>query len=355
MQKSVRLASALEAARLFYRENGRMLPWRRDRDPYHVFLSEIMLQQTRVEAVIPYYEKFLILFPTVEALAAAEEDVLFKAWEGLGYYSRARNLKRAAERVVGVYGGAFPDTFDALLTLPGVGKYTAGAIASISFGQAKSALDGNAIRIYSRLFADRSSASDDTFKARVTKELDEVYPAGADAADTTQGLMEVGQRFCLPNGAPRCAGCPLAPFCEIGKGEKDYRLYPNKEKKKARRILPKTVLLLTDGTGFYIRKRSKTGLLAGLWEFPSVDGHLDDEKAALAARELGFPAEGAIKATDAKHIFTHLEWHMKGYIIPIPKGDREGFVHATVAVMEEIYAIPSAFRAFLSYIDENKK
>lgn len=349
-----RLEKALKAAKDFYRENGRSLPWRRDREAYHVFLSEIMLQQTRVEAVIPYYERFLSLFPTVSDLACADEEVLFKAWEGLGYYSRARNLKRAAERVVNVYGGIFPNTFDGLLTLPGVGKYTAGAIASISFGQAKSAVDGNAVRIYSRLFADGENAADESFKARITAELDAVYPEGDAASDTTQGMMEIGQRFCLPNGVPRCDGCPLSALCAVGSGDADYRLYPNKQKKKPRRILPKTVLLLTDGNGFFLRKRPNTGLLAGLWEFPSAEGHLDADGAALAANALGFRAAGAIEAVEGKHIFTHLEWHMKSYLIPITEG-ANGFTRATPQEMEELYAIPSAFRTFLNYIKENKQ
>ena len=355
MEKKDLLARALVAAKDFYRENGRPLPWRRDREPYHIFLSEIMLQQTRVEAVIPYYEKFLILFPTVADLASAEEDVLFKAWEGLGYYSRARNLKKAAERVVSHYGGVFPDTFDELLTLPGVGKYTAGAIASISFGRKKSAVDGNAIRIYSRLFADGRNAGDEVFKGSITEALDAVYPEGSAAADTTQGLMEIGQRFCLPNGAPRCEGCPLAPLCAVGKGEADYRLYPNKERKKARRILPRTVLLITDGEGFYIRKRPQTGLLAGLWEFPAVDGHLTDGGATEAARALGFEVDGAIEGVTGKHIFTHLEWHMKSFILPVPNADTDGFTRATPKEMENTYAIPSAFHVFLDYIKENKQ
>ena len=354
MQKKSTLAAALKQAMNFYRENGRPLPWRRDRDAYHVFLSEIMLQQTRVEAVIPYYEKFLTLFPTVADLASAAEDVLFKAWEGLGYYSRARNLRRAAERVMTVYSGAFPTRYDELITLPGVGKYTAGAVASISFGQAKSAVDGNAVRIYSRLFADGTNAADEHFKTRIAEELDALYPSGKDAADTTQGLMEIGQRFCIPNGMPKCDGCPLAAFCEVGKGNADYRLYPNKEKKKPRRILPKTVLLLTDGEGFYIRKRPDSGLLAGLWEFPSVEGHPEADEAMAAAEALGFSPKGAIAGAKAKHIFTHLEWHMESYLVPVDQQSEDAFVRATPRELWEKYAIPSAFRAFLDYIKENR-
>lgn len=354
MDRKETLATALRAAAEFYRQSGRGLPWRRDGEPYHVFLSEIMLQQTRVEAVIPYYEKFLRLFPTVEALAATDEDALLKAWEGLGYYSRARNLKRAAQRVVAVYGGRFPASYDGLLTLPGVGKYTAGAIASISFGLPRSAVDGNALRLYTRLFADGTNTADETFKARVTGELDEVYPKGTDAACATQGLMEVGQCFCLPNGAPRCEGCPLRRLCAVGRGDADYRLFPYKEKKKPRRVLKKTVLLLTDGEGFYIQKRPDSGLLAGLWEFPSADGHLSEDGAVTAAGALGFSPHGAIGAKDGKHIFTHLEWHMKGYLVSVSKREAAGFIRATPRDMEEKYAIPSAFRTFLDYIQEQK-
>ena len=349
------LALALRTAADFYRQNGRPLPWRRDRDPYHVYLSEIMLQQTRVEAVIPYYEKFLALFPTVEVLATADDDLLFKAWEGLGYYSRARNLKRAAERVVLVYGGHFPDTYDALLTLPGVGKYTAGAVASISFGKPKSAIDGNALRIYTRLFADSANIADEAFKARVTKELDDVYPEGNGAADTTQGLMEIGQCFCLPNGAPRCSDCPIRTLCAVGNGDADYSRFPRKEKKKARRILEKTVLLITDGESFYLRKRPKTGLLAGLWEFPSVDGRLSNEEAMAAASDLGFPVQGVLTAVEGKHIFTHLEWHMQSYLVSSPKVNINGFARATPIELKETYPIPSAFRTFLNFIEEQEK
>ncbi len=348
------LRAALCAASLFYRTEGRMLPWRRDREPYHIFLSEIMLQQTRASAVIPYYERFLSVYPTVEALANADEGTLFKMWEGLGYYSRARNLKRAAKQVVDAYGGVFPKEYDALLTLAGVGKYTAGAIASISFGVPKSAVDGNAVRIYARLFADGTNASDEHFKARIADALDEVYPQGDDACYTTQGMMEIGQRFCLPNGAPKCDACPLRDLCAVGRGEADFHLYPHKEKKKARRILEKTVLLLTDGEGFYIRRRPDEGLLAGLWEFPALEGHLTNEEAIKAASSLGFLPQGAIEAVAGKHIFTHLEWHMQSFLVPVKRSYADGFTLASPDELRDVYAIPSAFRTFLDYIKSNK-
>ena len=346
------LRDALVAAAEFYRKEGRCLPWRRDHDAYHVFLSEIMLQQTRVEAVIPYYEKFLSLYPTVFDLAKAEETALFKAWEGLGYYSRARNLKRAAERVVAEYQGVFPADFDALLTLPGVGKYTAGAIASIAYGIPRSALDGNALRIYTRLFADDTSISDESFKRQVTARLDEAYPRDM-AADVTQGLMEVGQRFCIPVGAPNCEGCPLRALCAVGAGA-DYRRYPVKEKKKPRRIEARTVLLLTDGEHIYLSRRAETGLLAGLWEFPNTEGHLSEADALTHALSLGITPQGIAEGPEGKHIFTHIEWHMKSYLISVSRAEGTRLTPASPAELTDTYPIPSAFRTFLNFIGDMK-
>lgn len=351
MERQEKLSQALSLAADFYRAHGRQLPWREQSDPYRVFLSEIMLQQTRIEAVIPYYHRFLALYPTVDALANAKEEELLKAWEGLGYYSRARNLKRAAVRIMEAYDGKFPADLDALLTLPGVGRYTAGAIASICFGLPVSAVDGNVIRIYTRLFADGRCVTDEAFKRALTLEMDAAYPEGEAAKNTTQGLMEVGQRFCLPNGAPRCAECPLASLCAVA-GRDDYRLYPHKEKKKPRKLLPRTVLLLTDGTRFYIRRREDTGLLAGLWEFPAEEGHLSPDAALRATEGLGLTPHGAVEGPDAKHIFTHLEWHMKSYLVSVTETDASILTPATWEEIKEKYPIASAFRAFLDYIEE---
>ncbi len=349
------LAAALGAAADFYRREGRALPWRRDRDPYHVFLSEVMLQQTRVEAVIPYYLRFLSLFPTVTDLAAAEEEAVLKAWEGLGYYSRARNLKKGAERVVSDFGGVFPDTEEGLLSLPAVGAYTAGAMGSICFGLPTPAIDGNALRIYTRLFADGHSISEDAFKREISALFRAVYPSGDRAGEVTQGLMEVGQRFCLPAGAPKCESCPLCSSCAVGRGEASYTAFPHKEKKKPRRIEQRTLLLLTDGRAFYLRRRPDTGLLAGLWEFPSLLGEQTVEGALSGARALGFTPEGGIPAVSGKHIFTHIEWHMQSVLI-LCRGDApQGFVAATPEEMAEKYPIPSAFRVFLDFIRDHGK
>lgn len=353
--RASRLFTALDACADFYRREGRPLPWRRDRDPYHVFLSEVMLQQTRVEAVIPYFERFLSLFPTVADLAFAEEERVLKAWEGLGYYSRARNLKKGAQRVVSDFGGVFPNTYEALLSLPAVGAYTAGAIGSISFGLPTPAIDGNAMRIYTRLFADGRNIGEEAFRREVTALFRAVYPAGDRAGETTQGLMEVGQRFCLPVGAPKCEGCPLRSLCEVGRGKASYTDFPHKEKKKPRRIERRTLLLLTDGRSFYLCRRPDTGLLAGLWEFPALDGEHSVEGALAGARALGFSPEGGIPAVSGKHIFTHIEWHMQSVMILCRGEAPRGFVAATPDEMAEKYPIPSAFRVFLDFIRENGK
>lgn len=353
MDQEEKLSQALSLAADFYKAHGRPLPWREQSDPYRVFLSEIMLQQTRIEAVIPYYHRFLALYPTVGDLANAEEEELLKAWEGLGYYSRARNLKKAALRVMEAYGGTFPADLDALLTLSGVGRYTAGAIASICFGLPVSAVDGNVIRIYTRLFADGRCATDEAFKRELTKTLDAAYPEGEAAKNITQGLMEVGQRFCLPNGAPHCAECPLASLCAVA-GSDSYRLYPHKEKKEPRKLLPRTILLLTDGTRFYIRRRPQTGLLAGLWEFPGIEGHLSTDAAVRAAEALGFRVTGAVEATRGKHIFTHLEWHMQSYLLSVAPDEVAPFTAATVEEIRAHYPVASAFRTFFAYIAEHE-
>jgi A/G-specific adenine glycosylase len=338
----------------FYKKEGRALPWRRNNDPYRIWLSEIMLQQTRVEAVIPYYNRFLERFPTVRDLAECEEDALLKEWEGLGYYSRARNLHRAARTVCEQYGGVFPNSYEALLALPGVGEYTAGAIGSIAFGLPTAAVDGNVLRIYARLFADERDVTDARVKRDITKELCAVYPAGKVAGELTQGFMEIGQRFCLPNGAPLCRACPLFSLCRVGQ-DGGHESIPCRAPKKPRKILSKTVLLLhvTDGSGsrFLLRKRPKDGLLGGLWEFPNVDGTLTEEDAMRAAEQLGAQPIGALKTADAKHIFTHLEWHMTGMFVEcltVPEGESTRL--ASAEEIQSVYPIASAFRVFKDFI-----
>lgn len=350
-----RLRPVLSLIADFYTAEGRPLPWRADREPYHVWLSEIMLQQTRVEAVIPYYERFLRVFPTVEALAAADDDTLYKCWEGLGYYARARNLRRAAQTVAAL--GCFPSDYEGLVSLSGVGEYTAGAIGSICFGLPTPAVDGNVLRVLARLFAITEDITSPAVKKAAREALTEAYPTGERACAVTQGFMEIGQRFCLPNGTPKCEGCPLRAHCQVGL-EGGHEHIPVRAAKKARKIQKRTLLLLLsegeDGPRFALRKRPERGLLAGLWEFPSVEGHLADTEAFALAKKLGFDPMGAVASVSATHTFTHLEWHMESYLVPIKDTLPKGYTLVTPAEMETVFPIASAFRAFKDFVKKNK-
>ena len=331
----------------WYQGAARDLPWRREPTPYHVWISEIMLQQTRVEAVKGYYARFLGAFPTVEALAAADDDALNKVWQGLGYYSRARNLKKAAVALVRDFGGQLPADHSALLTLPGIGAYTAGAIASIAFGLPTPAVDGNVLRVVTRLCADDSDITKQTTKDAVTDALEAIYPrTPEDAAMMTQALMELGATVCVPNGAPHCAECPLASLC-CAHAEGTELNYPNKPPKKGRTLVDKTVFLLRCGDRYAIRQRPDEGLLAGLWEFPSVDRHLAPEEVVGYLQTLGLTAAEVTQLPDAKHIFTHIEWHMRGYEVRV-REEIPSYVWADVDEIQDIYSIPSAFKAFLA-------
>ena len=299
----------------WYRENRRSLPWRDNPTPYTTWIAEIMLQQTRIEAVIPYYHRFLHELPDIPSLAKVPEDRLLKLWEGLGYYSRARNLKKAAGLVVQQHGGMLPASVAELKKLPGIGDYTAGSIASIAFGLPEPAVDGNVLRVISRLLASSEDIMLPATRKRVTELLREHYPAGEDAGLLTEGLMELGETVCLPNAAPRCESCPVASLCLAHRVGNELN-YPVKAEAKERRIENRTILLLRQGDRFAIRKRPAKGLLAGLWEFPGLDGHLDEETVARM-----FPQAAVRPAGKSKHIFTHVEWHMLGYLVSLSEGE----------------------------------
>ena len=321
-------------------------PWRLSPTPYHVWISEIMLQQTRIEAVIPYYERFLRELPEVAALAAVDENRLLKLWEGLGYYSRARNLKKAAQRVMADFGGALPREAAQLRTLPGIGDYTAGAIASIAYGEPEPAVDGNVLRVLSRLLAFDDDVTEQKTRRFVTDALRAVYPRGGDAALLTEGLMELGETVCIPNGEPACAQCPVQALCRAHQSGTAER-YPVKAPPRPRRIEARTVLLLRCGDTWAIRKRAGKGLLAGLWEFPNVEGFLSGEEAA--ARVPG--AVCCAPCGEAVHVFTHVEWHMRGYVLDCadPLTD---YVWATAEEIREGYSIPTAFRFYQKRIEK---
>ena len=334
------IQAAAERLVSWYRANRRELPWRREPSPYRVWVAEIMLQQTRIEAVIGYYRRFLDALPDLPALAAVEEDRLLKLWEGLGYYSRARNLKKTAVRVMERYGGELPRAAAELKTLPGIGDYTAGAIASIAYGEPEPAVDGNVLRVVMRLLACPDDVLLPATRRRVTELLRAVYPRGEDAALLTEGIMELGEILCIPNGEALCGLCPLSGICRA-RQRGTVRDYPFRSPPKERRRETRTVLLLRCGERYAIRRRPESGLLAGLWEFPSWEGELDPE--ALSAC-LGVPLR-CTPCGQAKHVFSHVEWRMRAYFAEC-ETQPEGFLWRTAREIDEDVSIPTAFRYF---------
>lgn len=331
----------------WYSEHARVLPWRDEPTPYRVWVSEIMLQQTRVEAVIPYFERFLAELPTLEALADAEEPQLLKLWEGLGYYSRVRNLHKAAQTVMREYGGVLPQEPEVLAKLPGIGAYTAGAIASIAYGRPAPAVDGNVLRVIARVTANRGNVSENAVKRSMERDLKQIYPPDR-AGDFTQALMELGALVCLPNGAPKCEECPLFGLCSARMQNCTDEL-PVKAAKKERKIEQRTVFLIVCGGKAAIRKRPEHGLLAGLWEFPSADGTLSKTQAQEWLAERGLKPEKLERLPKAKHIFSHVEWHMTGYLTEVPEiPGQSGLTPAERDDLLQTYTLPTAFKAFLS-------
>lgn len=327
----------------WYEQNRRDLPWRRDREPYHVWLSEIMLQQTRVEAVKGYYARFLAALPTVEALAEADPELCHKLWEGLGYYSRVRNLQKAAQVIVRDLGGVFPRDYAGIRALPGVGDYTAGAVGSISFELPTPAVDGNVLRVAARLALDHRPVDRPAVKRELTAALAEIYPRGR-CGDFTQALMELGATVCLPGGAPRCEACPLADLCEAHRAGAELTV-PVRTAKKPRRQEAMTVFVLEAPRGLALRKRPNTGLLAGLWELPHVPGLLEPAEALDQAAAWGIRVTELQRQADKRHIFTHVEWEMRGYYLRCEAGG--DFTWADQAQRSGGCALPTAFRQFL--------
>ena len=327
----------------WYRENARDLPWRLDHDPYRVWVSEIMLQQTRVEAVIGYYARFMAAFPTVNALADADEAQVLKLWEGLGYYSRARNLQKAAKAIVEEHDGVFPDTAQVLLKLPGIGAYTAGAVASICFEKPSAAVDGNVLRIITRMTADGRAIDRQAVKKEIGERLETVYPEKA-CGDFTQALMELGACVCTPK-SPKCENCPMQDLCRAhAMGKETY--YPVKQTKAKQRIEKRTVFLLCCEEQYAVCRREETGLLAGLWQFPNESGTLSAEEAVAWAGDRGAVPADLIKAVERVHVFTHIRWEMTGYLIAC-REKCPPFAWASREELENKYTLPTAFRMFL--------
>ena len=332
----------------WYRENKRDLPWRQDKDPYHIWLSEIMLQQTRVEAVKGYYLRFLQALPDIASLAACEDDTLHQLWEGLGYYSRVRNLKKAAQVILSHHGGVFPRDHAAVLALTGIGSYTAGAICSIAFDQPIPAVDGNVLRVVTRLTQDPTPIDLPAFKKDMQSRLAQIYPA--EAGDFTQALMELGATLCGPNRAPQCESCPCKGFCGAYQNGTTAR-YPVKLPKREKRAEEKTVFILSCNGRYALQKRPQTGLLAGLWEFPNVPGTLTLEEALRWVDTQGLSLRNVQKQVHKQHIFTHIRWQMQGFYLEVadPAGS---FTWLQADEIRENAALPTAFRQFWEETDD---
>ncbi len=341
------LASLPELLIPWYRSHCRDLPWRRDRLAYHVWLSEIMLQQTRVEAVKGYYSRFLTELPDISDLADCDDDRLHKLWEGLGYYSRVRNLKKAAQVICRDYGGVFPQSYSQVRALPGIGPYTAGAICSIAFDLPTPAVDGNVLRVLSRLRRDASPIDTPQHRQRVEAELAAIYPKDQPGI-FTQALMELGATVCLPNGQPKCAECPCQALCQ---GQADWKRLPVKLPKKAKKEEHRTVFLLRCGDLFAIEKRPNRGLLAGLWQFPNVSGKLDAEQAIAWAEQAGLHPRALRWQRDRFHVFTHIRWELRGYWMEVDT-QAQPFRWVSLEELDKEAALPTAFRQFREELDD---
>lgn len=333
----------------WYKKEARVLPWRSDPTPYKVWISEIMLQQTRVDTVIPYFLRFLAEVPSVRELAMIEEEKLLKLWQGLGYYNRALNLKKAAQMIVENFDGEIPSDMKDLVNLSGIGVYTAGAIASIAFGKEVPAIDGNVLRIVARITASRADIGAPKTKKTFEPVVTAMIPAEA-PGDFNQALMDLGATICLPNGEPKCAECPVAECCEAYRQSLTSEI-PEMQVKKARRIEKKTVFLIAYQNKFALRKRDENGLLPNLWEFPNAEGHLTPEECRQTLDALGITDCEITGLPPSKHIFTHLEWHMIEYFVHVSAlRVSADFVWATKEEISKRYSVPTAFKQVIKDI-----
>ena len=338
------LQPIVEPLLLWFAQNKRELPWRQDKDPYHVWISEIMLQQTRIEAVMGYYARFIEALPDVRSLSETDDDALMKLWEGLGYYSRARNLKKAAVQIMEEHGGIFPQTYAELVKLPGIGEYTAGAIASICFDEKVPAVDGNVLRVIARVQGSRENVLLPETKKSAAKQLTAVMPDEAGAFN--EALMELGELVCLPNGAPLCESCPLKEHCIACQKEMTGQI-PVRIKTVKRRRADLSVFIITSPDGrIAIEKRPEKGLLSNLYQLPNVEGFHDEKELSAVLRNWGLTPTDIKFFKDAKHVFTHIDWYMKGYAVTVKEAGGP-FLWVTPEKLESIYPLPTAFQKLL--------
>ncbi|HEX6922231.1 MAG TPA: A/G-specific adenine glycosylase [Bacillales bacterium] len=339
----------------WYESEHRDLPWRKDRDPYKIWVSEVMLQQTRVDTVIPYFERFINRFPTVEALAEADEETVLKSWEGLGYYLRARNLQEGVREVHEKYEAKVPDNKKEISGLKGVGPYTAGAILSIAYGKAEPAVDGNVMRVMSRVLM----VEDDIAKPKTRKLFEatvaELIPEGR-TSEFNQGLMELGAVVCTPK-SPKCLLCPVQEHCRaFAEGRQDE--LPKKGKKKPPKVVPMAVAVLKNGDGkVLIHRRPQQGLLAGLWEFPgfevSRDGNKKEQLTQQMKETYGIEADLDKRLRNIQHVFTHLKWELAVYegIVKQPISEQDNLKFVSVDELKA-YPFPVSHQKIIAMIHE---
>lgn len=371
----------------WYHRNKRSMPWRDEPTPYHVWISEIMLQQTRVDAVRDYYLRFIKRLPDIQSLAEIDDDELHKLWEGLGYYNRAKNLKKTANLLIREYEGELPSSFEQLLKLHGIGPYTAGAIASIAFRQAVPAVDGNVMRVISRLTGDARDITQQSTRKGMEEVVQKLIPP-SEVHHFNQALMELGALICIPNGSPKCTDCPVKQLCHAYETQSQNTL-PVKREKKKRAVQHRSILVfLNEKNEFLIQKREEKGLLSGLWEFVSLESEVCICDLELLLKRKGLSFNSVTKIEDAKHIFSHIEWRMHGYLIrtpytkPLPSESKALYpyeidlserglviresaesvlpdlsfqkeqVWCNFDTMKKTYSIPTAFKAYLTSIEK---
>lgn len=324
---------------VWYQKNRRVLPWRVDKHPYHVWISEIMLQQTRIEAVKQYYQRFMEKVPTIQELANLPEDELLKLWQGLGYYNRARNLQKAAKIIMTDYQGVFPQQYREILALPGIGEYTASAIGSICFSLKEPVIDGNVLRVMMRLQNSSENVDNNKTKKQLRKKLLDIMPENS--GDFNEALMELGETVCLPNTIPKCEICPLAVWCQANRNNTQLSL-PIKEKKQIKKTELYTVLLFVYKDRVAITKREANGLLHNLWQFPNIEGIHTQKTLIDWLQEHTIEVDKIIPGNKYQHVFTHKIWHNQVYIVYVRKIISQ-YTWVTLSQLEKDFAIPTAF------------
>ena len=338
------MQNKLTSLSTWYQENKRSLPWRVDKNPYHVWISEIMLQQTRIEAVIPYYQHFINNLPTIHDLACIKEDKLLKLCEGLGYYSRAKNLKKAAQIIESEYQGIFPKNYEEILKLPGIGEYTASAIASICFNQKEVTIDGNVLRVYTRFFNDNSNIDDVKVKKEIRKHLMNLIPN--DAGNFNQGMMELGETICLPKGLPKCQECPLNQACLAYK-KNTYQTLPQKKKKIVKKEEEYTILIYQYQNKYALYQRKKESLLQNLWSFPQLEGNITKKELVSYLEKNQISYSNIEEEINYTHIFTHKKWKMKSYKVVLKDINNLPYPFYSKEEIQKHHALASAYKPFL--------